>query len=550
MQSPESGSFQREYPSSVFTDEQTLICADGYGTLHALTMSSTDSAKLLGVYELPSAPNLSSSSPTPFLLHSAWSAGGQAVAVLSFKCLAGAFPHPSSSRKVPSIEFDVVAVRVPLHTADDVHAVHPLDVLWRRRGAAVPHYVAYEKRRDAFILAGSSPYRPIGHPVTVTARNAEPSPDESAPIPRAGADDATSVLASPPPPYAWTQDSEEVTMAVPLPSNTPTSDISVLFSPQTLTLIVQNCPFPRYTATRLWAGIAPSSSFWTWDAHGERAYGLLTLHLEKQHAGTRWPHVFDVASSSSSSSRQPEIAETLDPSELFAIRESFEKYTAALQEAGASGGTATTRPSLADGEMDEEVDSTVGTESCITWVVVGGGGSPAATETEAEAAVDGTYDPEWAREDWDVPFTMLSTPLPGMGAEISMVVKHTIDGLWFVLSSSEREDQASGPPVWTHASTFSALAFVLASKRDTRFTYHVSSKAVLAFEGGGAQYGGNLYIYRDPKPKKSNVAKQAILKLTGDTSGSLLGVGATHSGEQTIVLCLCERELLVLRKLL
>jgi hypothetical protein len=544
MQSTESDSFQTEYPSSVFTDEQSLICADGYGTLHVLTMSSTDSAKLLGVYELPSTLNLSSSSPTPFRLHSAWSAGGQAVAVLSFKCLGGASPHPSSSLKAPSIEFDVVAVRVPLHTAaDDVHAVHPLDVLWRRRGATVPFYVAYEKRRDAFMLAGGSPYRPIEHPTT--ARNAEPSPDDLAPIPRAGADDATTTVPAsppkpppPPPPYAWTQDSEEITMAIPLPSSTPTSDISVLFSPQTLTLLVQNCPSPRYTATRLWASIAPSSSFWTWDAHGggARAYGLLTLHLEKQHAGTRWPHVFDVTSSTSSS-EQPEIAETLDPSELYAIRESLEKYTAALQETGAT----TTRPSLADGEMDEEVDSTVGTESCITWVVVGGGGG-----------VGGTHDPKWTREDWGVPFTMLSTPLPGLGAEISMVVKHTIDGLWFVLSSSssEREDQASGPPVWTHASTFSALAFVLASKRDTRFTYHVSSKAVLAFEGGGAQYGGNLYIYREAKPKKSNVAKQAILKLTGDTSGSLLGVGATHSGEQAIVLCLCEKELLVLRNVL
>jgi len=127
-----------------------------------------------------------------------------------------------------------------------------------------------------------------------------------------------------------------------------------------------------------------------------------------------------------------------------------------------------------------------------------------------------------------------------------LVVKHTIDGLLFVLSD---EDTTSGTPVWTHSSTFSALAFVLASKRDTRFTYHVPLKAVLAFEGGGSEYGGNLYIYRDTKPK-SNWAKQAILKLTGSTSGSLLGVGAIRNGEQVIILCLCERELLVLRNVL
>jgi len=177
------------------------------------------------------------------------------------------------------------------------------------------------------------------------------------------------------------------------------------------------------------------------------------------------------------------------------------------------------------------VDAAVGTETCITWV---------------PAAADGDIDPAWAREDWDVPFTALSAPLPGIGNEVSMVVKHTIDGLLFVLSD---EDKASGTPVWTHSSTFSALAFVLASKRDTRFTYHVPSKAVLAFEGGGPEYGGNLYVYRDAKPK-SNLAKQAILKLTGYTSGSLLGVGAIRNGEEVVILCLCERELLVLRNVL
>jgi len=89
----------------------------------------------------------------------------------------------------------------------------------------------------------------------------------------------------------------------------------------------------------------------------------------------------------------------------------------------------------------------------------------------------------------------------------------------------------------------------LASKRDTRFTYHVPSKAVLAFEGGGAEYGGNLYIYRDAQPK-SDSAKQAILKITGSTSGSLLGVGAIQNSENIAILCLCEKELLVLRNVL
>ena len=459
----------------------------------------------MAFYELPSSLRPSSSSPPPFRLHTASYVDGQAIAVLSFKCFNEVPPAVSSSRKVPPAEFDVVAVRIPLDAAAEDNVGRTLDVLWHRRGTNVPLYLAYEKRRSVFILAGGSPYRRVGQPAVV------PSPNEFVPIlPSAnGPSEPTK-----PPPYAWTQDSEEVTVALPFPSSTSKGDINVLFSPQTLTVLVQGADSPRYAAALLWGGISPSLSFWTWDAQGAHIYGLLTLHLEKQHAGTRWPHIFNA------SSGQTEVAETLDPSELYAIRENLEKYTAELQQ-----GVGGARPSLADGEADEEVDSTVGTDTCITWVCANG------------------TDPAWAHEDWDVPFTVLSTPLPGNSSEISMVVKHAIDGPRFVLSN---EDLPSGRPVWTHTSTYCALAFVLASKRDTRFTYHVPAKAVVAFEGGGGEYGGNLYLYRDAEPK-NNSAKQAILRVTGNTSGSLLGVGAVHVEGQTAILCLCEKELVVLR---
>lgn len=503
--------------------------------------SNTDTARLLGVYELPRALN-ASSSPIPFRLHTALSADGQAVAVLSFKCLRESPPDASSGRKT-ALDFDIVAVRIPLQARNTNDTISPLEILWHRRGSRVPFYTAYDKHRRVLILAGGSPYRQIGQPTT--ERHDAPS-DASVPPPRTN-DNAPASPPKPPPPYAWTQDSEEITVAFPLPSSTSKANITVLFSPQTLTLLVQGgsadddsaaaASTPRYAAARLWGGIAPSSSFWTWDAHGgAQSYGLLTLHIEKQHAGTRWPHLFDTTSgnkdNNNNNKTEPEVPETLDPSELHAIRESLEKYTAALQEGRAGAGA---MPSLADGEVDQEVDAVVGTETCVTWV-------PAATAGDGDLDLD----PVWAREDWDVPFTALSAPLPGIGNEISMVVKHTIDGLLFVLSD---EDKASGTPVWTHSSTFSALAFVLASKRDARFTYHVPSKAVLAFESGGPEYGGNLYIYRDAKPK-SNLAKQAILKLAGHTSGSLLGVGAIRNGEEVVILCLCERELLVLRNVL
>ncbi|KAH9080555.1 hypothetical protein EDB83DRAFT_2503584 [Lactarius deliciosus] len=451
---PASDSRQREYPSSVFLDAQTLLCADGHGTLYVLTLSSTNPAELLGFYELPN---------------------GQAIAVLSFKCFNEAPPAASSTRKIPPAEFDVVAVRIPLDAAADNTVARPLDILWHRRGT---------NQRKVFILAGGSPYRRIGQPAVAPD---EPSPNEFVPTPSADGG-PLSTEPTKPPPYAWMQDSEEVTVALPFPSGTPKGDINVLFSPQTLTVLVQGSDFPRYSAARLWGGISPSSSFWTWDAQGAHTYGVLTLHLEKQHAG----HTL---------AARTEVAETLDPSELYAIRESLEKYTAELQGAARS-------------------DSTVGTDTCITWVYA-----------------DGT-DPAWAHEDWGVPFTVLSTPLPGSSSEISMVVKHTIDGPRFVLSN---EDAPSGRPVWTHVSTYSAGILALPTT--------VPSKAVLAFEGGGGVYGGNLYLYRDAEPQ-NNSAKQAILRLTENVSGSLLGVGAVHVEGQTVILCLCEKELVVLRNAL
>ena len=100
----------REYLSSVFFDAQTLLCADGHGTLYALTLSSTNSTELLGLYELPSSLRHSGSSPAPFQLHNTSFVDGQAIAVLSFKCFDEAPPAISSTRKTSSAEFDVIAV--------------------------------------------------------------------------------------------------------------------------------------------------------------------------------------------------------------------------------------------------------------------------------------------------------------------------------------------------------------------------------------------------------------------------------------------------------
>jgi hypothetical protein len=120
-------------------------------------------------------------------------------------------------------------------------------------------------------------------------------------------------------------------------------------------------------------------------------------------------------------------------------------------------------------------------------------------------------------------------------------VKNHIDGTVFRLdhTSDLRAE-------WNHTATFPALSFVLASKEDTRFTYHVSSRAVLAFENGNRDRGGNVYIYWGAR-SNDMWAKQVVLKVGDASSGSLLGVGAFRNGQgKALLICLTEGDLILI----
>jgi hypothetical protein len=171
------------------------------------------------------------------------------------------------------------------------------------------------------------------------------------------------------------------------------------------------------------------------------------------------------------------------------------------------------------------VDLTVGRQAFLTWV-----------------SSDGST-PTWFDFKEQIPFQLLATSLPGLEEHegLSVVVKNNLDGLVFDLNSLN-----IAKPVWNHSSTYSAVAFVLASKRDTRFTHLVPSKAIIAFESGGRNRGGNIYIYR-PAGKKDIWAKQSILNVDDGQGGSLLGVGAvTGRDGDAMIICLLEGELVTI----
>ena len=513
-----------------------MLVADGEGTLFSFLLSDrSSSAKLLGTYEL--RPE-SSSQAVPFRIHVAQQTSSDSATLLLSSRSYAEKPQEDPKRPAP-IEFDIWGVEVPLSfVSDEVKTFVPL---WRRTGQDIPAYLTYHDPPPSFHIFGGSLYT---EPEKVIAQPYTPTPDEVAPIPRAGENLNTETIQKPPP-YSWTQTSDSVTVAFPLSSATPKSAIKVTFTPKALNLLISNgwsessslpLPLPRYIAKQFWDGIQPSTSLWTWERTGEKSFGLLTLHLDKQHEGTRWSQVF-ASYQTLSGEPEPEVAETLDPTELYDIRETLEKYTSSLSEDGSGLGLGQGVPSLGKGEIDDELDSSVGREAILTRIPI----STSKIENGADA------------EDRSPSVTLLSTPLQGStraGDSPSVITKSDIDGVFYTLAPTKLSD-GEEEDIWTHTSTFPALSFVLASKQDVRYTHHISNRLVLAFESGSRGLGFNIYIYQATPTRSTQWAKQSVIRVGNAATGPLLGVGALtldgEGGNKVVILCLCENEAVIIQ---
>lgn len=547
-----------EYPVPIALDADTWLVSDGRLGLHLVRATRGPDQTLRGTLLASYDYGLicgTEGVPSPLHLHCAsLTAKSTITAVISHRAKVtetGSQSKKNRSSTKTLYDVEAVIMTIPEHSEE---AVQGMEVKWRRRGDSVPLRAAYDPHTSAHVLIGGSPYyseHDTQNP------NYQPSADEIAPTPRAGESldgDADvnhtavdSVSPARPPPYSWTQTSDSVTIAFPLPASTPSSTIKVTIKAKHLSLLVQrplleksDFPIPRYLTKEWWADVDASSSFWTWDKEGDRqkgedgnaTVGLLTLHLEKKHEGTRWSHVFQSVGTQTAAfaaAEDVEVPETVDPSEMWHIRESLEKYTAALSEGkDVSGlGLGTGVSSLGQGEYDEEVDAAAGTPFTATWVMED---NSTPLETDRRSSEE----------------SLLSIEMPRSRTETSqppsLVIKHDIDGVLL-----EPPPGLQGTFPWIHSSTFSALSFVLASKRDLRFVFHIDSRVVLAFEGTTrtADSGGNVYIYRRPESLKARQAQQAVLKIGGGDAGTLLGVCAVADGVgQQLIVCLCEKQLI------
>ncbi|KAH7337107.1 hypothetical protein B0J17DRAFT_666278 [Rhizoctonia solani] len=475
-----------EYPVALEIDSNRVLISDGNGRLY---ISGTEET-----YELTD----NSGTLIPFrLLHVRQTEAG----VVALVTRRGPIPDPKSK---DTQTYELVALQIN----------SGLKEAWILVGSSLPADVQFDLASEEYIISSPTPFRPATTPEVV-----EPTPtkDEIVPIPRAGenldapsANENTVAPVPPPHAYSWTQTDDSVTVMFPLPSSTPKSAIRITLGKLNLALSVissapSTVPIPRYAQCPWWAEIDPGASLWTWErAPDEREFnvGLLTLHLEKKHVGTRWSHVFN------QSSNEPDVPETLDPSELANIRDALEKYTTEM-----SGDM----PSLANPDADEELDAPGQVGQRVSVMRVGA--------QTGRVEVD------------QMEVSLLSAPIPcpELGSP-SLVMRRDIDGLFFTRSASN----------WEHASTYSALSFVLASKRDTRFVLHHKDKMVLAFESGSTHGTGNVYIYRGHGTTKAQFSEQSVLGVADKESGALLGVVMVGEG---VFCCLCERRLVVLKSI-
>ncbi|KAG8742507.1 hypothetical protein FRC10_001341 [Ceratobasidium sp. 414] len=493
----------KEYPVVLGTSPNRWLASDGHGRFYSFIYEERLRRPVVAQHSFELVDQTGALVPCR-LLHAHEAEAGLVLLVTR----RGRDTPPESNAKASPI-YELVSLRLDTHD-------NTVAELWALPGSSLPADVQFDTATNAYIVSSASPFQ--------STRGAEPAPpeptkDEIAPIPRANENLDSAPQPSLPPPhaYSWTQTDDSVTIMFPLPSTTATSAIRITIAKPHLTLAIitaspSSIPLPKYAQCAWWAEVDPGASLWTWErAPDERQtnVGLLTLHLEKKHVGTRWSHVF-------ASTGEPDVPETVDPSELASIREALEKYTAELSGDGSA------MPSLANPDADEELDAPgrVGQRVTVQRIDAASG---LARIDQHEASV-------------------LSTPLPVVDSATSpsLVVRRDIDGLLF----NSRPDAS-----WGHISTFSALSFVLASKRDTRFVMHHKDRVVLAFESGSTHGTGNVYIYRGQQ-SQSQWGQQSILSVTSQTTGSLLGVAAVQAGDKMIVCCLCEHQLVAVQNIM
>ncbi|KAI1319677.1 hypothetical protein EDD11_003371 [Mortierella claussenii] len=401
----------------------------------------------------------------------------------------------------------------------------PSRIIHSIRGTEVPFYCALDPSGEGYVIGSNTTYKPTKEPILdQTARFLEPGSEA---MELDGTDVGVAPVSSEPP-YIWTQTDTEVTICFGLPKGTTKHAIHCRFSRQGLQLQVnlsqpadQAVRMPNLDNMPLFDEVRPDECFWT----VEPAAGVLTLTLEKKHAKTRWTQVF-----AEGIDADP-VEETLDPSLFAEYKSALEKYTTDKAGAGPGRGSSVL-PSLAQ-DPQEDIDEE-GEEIKFSWIQ-SEDGSDIVRATTIGTGHDwiGQAFPSFESRQGSISDTDVSFQMP------TVCLKHDVDGLVYAIQHvagskpmQSSIQQSEGIMKFVHVSTFDALAFVQASKREKRFVMHDPQGRFSVI----VESNRNVYIYWHSGDAKLRNEKQTVVDVSKGEQVDIIGCQLIADGVLIILM--------------
>ncbi|KAF8927255.1 hypothetical protein EDD21DRAFT_364146 [Dissophora ornata] len=388
------------------------------------------------------------------------------------------------------------------------------------RGTEIPFYCALDPSNEGYVIGSNSTYKATKEPVAAQATHYLEPGSEAMDLD--GTD--TGVVPTPEPPYIWTQTETDVTVCFGLPKGTTKHAIHCKFTRQGLQLQVnlsqpsdQAVRMPNLDNMPLFDEIQPDDSFWTL----ESGAGILTLSLEKKNSKTRWTQVF-----AEGMDTDP-VEETLDPSMFAEFKGALEKYTSGQANAG-PGRESTILPSLAQ-DPQEDIDEE-GEEIKFSWIQAENG------HDIVRATTIGTGH-DWIGQAFPSFEGSLGDEQPFRVPTVCL--KHDVDGLVYAIHhipgsvpSQSSIQQSDGIMRFEHTSTFDALAFVQASKREKRFVMHDPQGRFAVI----VESSRNVYIYWHTVDHKLKQERQTVVDVSKGQQVDVIGCQLISDGVLVILM--------------
>ncbi|CAG8530698.1 2290_t:CDS:2 [Acaulospora colombiana] len=393
-----------EHPSLKALSSTLLLATNGLGTMLLVRIAKSESNEYQGevVYctEFKIQPSVKR---TPCVIIDA-KVVGEAILFLVYnttKAQEVSTTQKSSRDGFKKTTFDVTLMQMSVMPPHDLQVIHVV------RGEEIPLYCSIESSGDGYVIGGRVDYEVVCEAST-----------------KEGVDQ---------------MDIDQSTDTLRYVSNFHRALLRQISNKEQ--------PLPRYAFTQLFDLIDPDASLWTIEPN----IGLLTLHIEKGHQGTRWSHVFQ---------NDDGVHETLDPNEFAEFRERLEKYTGDLLDDDNDSSDFPGRKSLLQHpigyEMEESIDYE-GSEFTLVRMSI---------EGKITAKTSGGH--EFLCRQFESCDINNSTPFMP-----SVCLKYDVDGLVYSVGHpNDYKTHDVSPFTMTHVATFNAFAFVQASKREKRYMFH------------------------------------------------------------------------------